>query len=389
VKARAICTIDLDALARNLAEIRRLVGQAVRICAVVKADAYGHGAVPVSRALVAAGVDQLAVACLDEALELRAAGISAPVLVFGGIPPEEAARAIELELASVVWSAAAARSLAAAVPPGKRLRVHLEVDTGMHRVGAGLAAVETATEALVAGPFDFEGLMSHLACADEPGHPSVALQIERFADASRRVAAAGGRPRIRHLAHSAGLLADRRTHLDMVRPGLLLYGCLPHPRFAADVRVEPVMGLRTRIAQILSAAPGEGVGYGHRFVTARPTRLAALAIGYGQGYPRSLSASGYVLVRGRRAPIAGTVSMDHVTVDVTDVADAAEGDEVVLWGPGRDAEANPAGDAGIDVMELAARAGTIGYELLTRVGGRVERVTVERVAERGSAGGRG
>lgn len=382
MKARAVCTVDLDALARNLAEIRRLVGPSVRVCAVVKADAYGHGAIPVSHTLVAQGVDQLAVACLDEALDLRGAGISTPILVFGGIAPAEAARAIELELTPVVWSAEAARRIAEHVPSGKRLRVHLEVDTGMHRVGAELDAVASATRALVEGPFDLEGLMSHLACADEPGHPSVALQIERFEEATRRVSSAGGAPRIRHLAHSAGLLADRRTHLDMVRPGLLLYGCLPHPRFAADARVEPVMGLRTRIAQILEAAPGEGVGYGHRFVTARPTRLAALAIGYGQGYPRSLSESGYVLIRGRRAPVAGRVSMDHVTVDVTDIADAAEGDEVVLWGRARDAGAGEV--TGIDVMELAERAGTIGYELLTRVGGRVE-----RVAERRSAGGRG
>jgi alanine racemase len=384
VKARALCTVDLDALARNLGEIRRLVGPSVRVCAVVKADAYGHGAVPVSHALVAAGVDQLAVACLEEALELRGASIATPILVFGGIVPEEAARAIELELTPVVWSADAARRIAEHVPAGKRLRVHLEVDTGMHRVGTELAHVESATRALVEGPFDLEGLMSHLACADEPGHPSVALQIERFAEATRRVSSAGGRPQIRHLAHSAGLLADRRTHLDMVRPGLLLYGCLPHPRFSADVRVEPVMGLRTRVAQILEADPGEGVGYGHRFVTARPTRLAALAIGYGQGYPRSLSEGGYVLIRGRRAPVAGRVSMDHVTVDVTDVDGAAEGDEVVLWGRARDGGAAGTDDAaGIDVMELAERAGTIGYELLTRVGGRIE-----RVAERRSAGGR-
>jgi alanine racemase len=385
VKARAICAVDLDALARNLGEIRRLVGASVRICAVVKADAYGHGAVPVSRTLVAAGVDRLAVASFEEALELRGAGITAPILVFGGILAEEVAQALDLDLAPVVWSAAAARALAERVPPGRRLRVHLEVDTGMHRVGADLAHVADATRALVDGPFDFEGLMSHLACADEPDHPSVAVQMRRFTEATRLVIAAGGRPRIRHLAHSAGLLSDPATHLDMVRPGLLLYGCLPHPRFASLVRVEPVMGLRTRIAQISDAAPGEGIGYGHRFVATRPTRLAALAIGYGQGYPRSLSQGGYVLLRGQRAPIVGAVSMDHITVDVTDVAGAAEGDDVVLWGRARDgAEGGAGGIAQIDVMELATRAGTIGYELLTRVGGRVE-----RVAEQRSAGGRG
>jgi alanine racemase len=377
VKARAVCTIDLDALARNLAEVRRLVSPAVRVCAVVKRDAYGHGAVQVSRVLAAKGIDQLAVACFEEAIELRDAGIDPPILVFGGIPPEEAARAIELELAPVVWNERAARLLAEHVPAGERLRVHIEVDTGMHRVGADLASLESLTASLLRGPFDLEGVMSHLACADEPGHPSIDRQVERFGEALRLVASAGGRPRVRHLAHSAGLLLGPAFHFDMVRPGLLLYGCLPHPSFAATASVEPVMTVRTRIAQILTADVSEGVGYGHRFVAARPTRLAALAIGYGQGYPRALSRDGYVLVRGRRAPIAGTVSMDHVTVDVTDIAEASEGDEVLLWGRER---AGAAEAAAIDVMELATRAGTIGYELLAGVGDRVT-----RTSERSSA----
>lgn len=377
VKARAICTIDLDALARNLAEVRRFVGTSVRICAVVKADAYGHGAVTVSQTLAAHGVDHLAVACLEEAVELREAGIAPPILVFGGIAPEAVARATELELSTVVWSADVAARLAESVPNGRRLRVHLEVDTGMHRVGAPLEAIEEITRILVRGPFDFEGVMSHLACADEPGHPSVASQARRFAEANQRVAKVGGHPRIRHLAHSAGLLLGPELHLDMVRPGLLLYGCLPHPSFAGRIDVRPVMTVRTRIAQILRVAPGEGIGYGHQFVAARPTTLAALAIGYGQGYPRALSQGGYVRVRGHRAPVAGRISMDHLTVDVTDVPGAAEGDEVLLWGRG-----GPGDDGGIDVMELAERAGTIGYELLTRVGGRIR-----RAAEPRSAGG--
>jgi alanine racemase len=375
VKARAVCTIDLDALARNLAEVRRLVSPAVRVCAVVKRDAYGHGAVQVSRVLAAKGVDQLAVACLDEAIELREAGIDAPILVFGGVPPEDTARAIELDLTSVVWNERGTALLAEHVPAGKRLRVHLEVDTGMHRVGADLASLESLTGALLRGPFDLEGVMSHLACADEPGHPSVDRQLERFGDALRLVASAGGRPRVRHLAHSAGLLLGPAFHFDMVRPGLLLYGCLPHPSFAPQTAVSPVMTVRTRIAQIVNADAGEGVGYGHRFVAARPARLAALAIGYGQGYPRGLSREGWVLVRGKRAPIAGTVSMDHVTVDVTEIPEAVEGDEVLLWGRERGTE-----DASIDVMELAQRAGTIGYELLTRVGDRIT-----RTSERSSA----
>lgn len=368
MKARATCAIDLDALARNFAEVRRLVGAKVQICAIVKADAYGHGAVPVSQTLAAKGVDQLGVACLEEALELRRAGIDRPILVLGGVAPEDAERALDLDLGVVVWSAAAARRIAENLPGGRRLRIHLEVDTGMHRVGAALEELDSLTELLARGPFDFEGLMSHLACADEPDHPSIQLQFERFAEASRRVAGAGGRPRLRHLAHSAGLLLGPELHFDMVRPGLLLYGCLPHPRYAATIDVSPVMTVRTRVVQILQVTAGEGVGYGHRFVTERPTRLAALPIGYGQGYPRALSDTGYVQIRGRRAPIAGRVSMDHLTVDVTDLPEVAEGDEALLWG-----RSGAPNGGSIDVMELAERAGTIGYELLTRVGGRIRR----------------
>jgi alanine racemase len=352
----------------NLAEVRRVVGPGVAVCGVVKADAYGHGAVPVARTLVAAGVEHLAVASFDEASELRRARITAPILVFGGVRAARAREAAELGLAVTVWSARDVRALAGALAPPQRLAVHVKIDTGMHRFGAYQHELADLVRALAEGPFEVAGAMSHLACADEAGHESLAAQLAAFARALEVLEQLGVRPRLRHLANSAGALAEPRARFDMVRIGLLLYGCAPVPEAAAGLDLRPVMQLTSRIAQLKAIAPGEHVGYGWTFTARRASRIAVLPIGYALGYPRALSNHGVVLVRGRRAPVVGTISMDHATIDVTDVPDAAEGDVVTLWG--RD------GDARIDVMELGARAGTIGYELLTCVSQRTPRTYI-------------
>jgi alanine racemase len=350
----------------NLAEVRRVVGAGVAVCGVVKADAYGHGAVPVARSLVAAGIEHLAVASCDEAVELRRAGIAAPILVFAGARPARAREAARLGLDLAVWSAADVRALGAALAPGERLAVHVKIDTGMHRFGAPADQLPELVAALRAGPFEVAGAMSHFACADEAGHPSVAAQRDAFARALGVLEELGVRPRLRHLANSAGTLADPRARYDMVRAGLLLYGCAPAPGLAAGLDLRPVMRLESRIAQIKTILPGDSVGYGFTFTAGRATRIAVLPVGYAFGYPRALSNRGAALVRGRLAPVVGTISMDHVTLDVTDVPDAAEGDVVTLWGHD--------GAARIDVMELGARAGTIGYELLTCVSQRTPRI---------------
>lgn len=364
--SRAVCRVDLGALRHNLAEVRRVVGPKVRVCGVVKANAYGHGAVPVARTLVAAGVEHLAVASYDEAVELRRAGITAPLLVFHGVRPAHAASAAELDLTATVWNEAGVRALAAMLDPRRPLAVHVKLDTGMHRIGAQEADLDGLARALHEGPFRVTGVMSHLACADEPGHPSVAAQIAAFDDALEALAARGIAPPLRHLANSAGTLATPRAHYDMVRVGLLLYGCAPSSELAEGLDLRPTMHLQTRIAQVKTIAAGEHVGYGFTFRAARPTRIAVLPVGYSVGYPRALSNRGVVLVRGRRAPVIGTISMDHVTIDVTDVPDAIEGDVVTLWGSD--------GTERLDVMELGARAGTIGYELLTCVSQRTPRI---------------
>jgi alanine racemase len=347
--------------------VRRIVGPSVRIMAVVKANAYGHGAVPVARTLISAGASWLGVASIAEAHELRqAGGIAAPILVLGGIEAAHVDEAIGLDLTAVVWDLTGAARLAAAVPRGARLSVHLKVDTGMHRLGADPSSLGELAAGLGKLPFAVTGVMSHLACADEPGHPTLAEQRVEFERGLKALTANGVEPGIRHLANSAGLLADPRTHFDMVRPGIMLYGGLPHPSHAASAPLEPVMHFSTRIAQLRELPVGASVGYGHTFTCRRPTRIAVLPIGYADGYLRSLSNRGEVLVRGCRAPVVGRISMDHTTVDVTDVPGAATGDTVTLWGED--------GGARLDVMEIGARAGTIGYELLSRVGSRVPRV---------------
>ncbi len=351
---RAVCTIDLDALTHNFGEVQRLVGPDVRVCAVVKANAYGHGAVPAARALLRAGAHALAVTNIDEAREVRGAGIGGPILVLSGVEPAHANEAVRLGLVPVVWDAAHLRGLAGEIAAGSRLPVHLKFDTGMRRLGAddapGLAAVARELQVPV------EGVFSHLACADEPGHTSVTQQLRAFEDAVEAVEATGLRPGIQHLANSAGILADPRTHLDMVRPGLLLYGCLPPP-WVGELDLKPVMELKTRILHVKTVPAGSKVGYGWTYETTRESRLAVLPVGYGQGYPRALSNRAEVSLRGGRAPVVGTISMDHTTIDVTEIEGARLGDEVTLWG----------GTHGPDVMDLATRAGTIGYELLTRI----------------------
>jgi len=352
---RAVCTIDLAALTHNLREVRRIVGETVRICAVIKANAYGHGAVPVARALLRAGAQSLAVTSLDEARELREAGLAVPILVLSGVDPADATEAVRLGLVPVAWEPDRLRALAAAVPRGARLAVHLKIDTGMRRLGSDDAAA--LAKAARAESLFVDGVFSHLACADQAGHPSVEAQIRAFETAVATIEAAGLRPRIRHLANSAGLLAGPQTHFDMVRPGLLLYGCSPGPDLPDHPALRPVMELRTHILHVKTVPAGSGVGYGWTFETTRESRLAVLPIGYGQGYPRALSNRGEVSLRGARAPVVGAVSMDHITIDVTDIRDAQPDDAVTLWG----------GADGPEVMRLAERAGTIGYELLTSI----------------------
>lgn len=362
--------IDLDAVRDNVAALRARVAPSA-LMAVVKADGYGHGMVPAARAALAGGADQLGVALIAEALALRAAGVDAPLLAWLTTPGDRFADAVaaDVELsAGGVWAldeiAKGARTT------GRTAAVHLKADTGLSRGGAGAAEwpdlVAAAGKYEADGVLDVVGVWSHLACADEPGHPSIARQLTAFDTALDQAAAAGLRPRVRHLANSPATLTLPAARYDMVRPGLACYGLTPVPQLGppAAFGLRPAMTLVGRVAGVKRVPAGSGVSYGHTYVTDRETTLALVPLGYADGVPRAASSRAEVLLAGRRRRIAGRVCMDQFVVDLGDDV-ASPGDEVLLFG---------SGDAGEPTaQDWAELLDTISYEVVTRVGARVPR----------------
>jgi alanine racemase len=363
--------VSLAALTHNCREAGRLAGDRVRVIAVVKADGYGHGAVPAARAFVRGGAALLGVSSLAEGLELRAAGLAQPIVVLGGLFAGEAADAVGHDLAAAVWTREVADALAAAARAcGRPARVHVKVDSGMTRLGLDAGDVAEFGRA-VAGidGLEMAGVFSHLASADDVVQAAVQAQIARFRDAVAALRAAGVAPALVHLANSAAVLAAPEAHFDAVRPGLMLYGYAPAAHLAPRAGLRPAMRLSTRVTQTRRVPAGRAVGYGGTWVAARPSTIAVVPIGYADGYHRLASNRAQVVVRGRRAPLAGRVCMDHVMVDVTDVPGVAAGERVVMMGA--------AGGAAVLADELAGWCETIPYEMLTAVGKRVPRMHVE------------
>ncbi|TDC67681.1 alanine racemase [Streptomyces hainanensis] len=364
--------IDLAAVRSNVRALRgRLTGGAA-LMAVVKADAYGHGLLPCARAARAAGAGWLGAATPEEALALRAAGDTGRVLCWLWVPGGPWRSAVEADIdVSVSARWALAEAVAAARAAGRPARIHLKVDTGLGRGGcppadwADLTAAARAAEA--EGAVLVAGVWSHLARADEPGDPSIAAQEEAFAEALAVAERAGLRPEVRHLANSPALLTLPATHYDLVRAGIAVYGVSPSPEVGTpeDFGLRPAMTLRATLAGVKRMPGGHGVSYGHRYTTPGDTTLALIPAGYADGIPRHASGTGPVLVAGKWRTVAGTVAMDQFVVDLG--GDAAEaGDEALLFGPG---------DHGEPTVEDWARAtGTIGYEIVTRIGARVPRV---------------
>ncbi len=369
-QARGQIVIDLDAIRHNVRRLREIATPA-RVLAVVKADAYGHGMQPSARAARSAGAEWLGVAVLEEALALRAAGDDGPILCWLAVPDESYDAAIDADVdltASSTWQldeiAAAARRV------GKAARVQLKADTGLSRNGATAEQwpelVARAKAAQAAEAIRVTGTWSHLACADEPDHPSVKVQEAAFVDALAVVEAAGLDPGIRHLANSPATLTRPTSHFDLVRCGLAVYGLSPVPQLAsaADLGLRPVMSLQSRLAAVKRVPAGSGVSYGHTHVTERETTLGLVPLGYADGVPRHLSSRGEVSVAGRRLRIVGRVCMDQFVVDLAD-ADAAPGDPVELFG---------SGDGGTPTaQDWADAAGTISYEIVTGPRGRAVR----------------
>jgi len=370
--------VDLDALTANVRELCRLAGHS-QVMAVVKADGYGHGAREVAEAAVNGGARWLAVAALEEGLELRRHGLLVPTLVLGYVPPEEATAAVEADISCCVFSLELARALGgAAVRLGKRARVHVKVDTGMGRLGVQPeGAVDFVRSLQAVAGLDVEGVFTHLATADEDDLSFAETQLQRFAQVVGRLDAEGLRVPYRHAANSAALLRLPAARYNLVRPGLAVYGVHPVPGSESPVQLRPVLTWKTRVGQLKTAAAGDTVGYGRAWQASGGERVATLPVGYADGYRRALSNRGEVLVAGKRAKVVGRVSMDQTTVllpgDIGYQGSGGQGnrgilpaDEVVLLGR-QDGET-------ISAWDMARAANTIPYEILVGIGKRVPRV---------------
>ena len=371
---RATASIDLAAVRANVGELRARAASA-EVMAVVKADAYGHGLLPVARAAVEAGATWLGTALLEEGLALRAAGLTAPRILSWLLDPEDewaAAVAADVDVsASAQWAVDAAAAGARAA--GRPARVHLKVDSGLGRAGCPVDGwdelVRHALAAAADGTVEVVGLWSHLAYADAPHHPTTDAQILAFKAALASAEAAGVRPQVRHLANSAATLTRPDTHFDLVRPGLAVYGLSPVPDLTppGGLGLRPVMTLSARLALVKRVPAGQGVSYFHRYTTARKTTLALVPLGYADGIPRHATNVGPLLAAGARRTVAGAVCMDQFVVDIGDDA-AVEGDQVLLFGPG------DSGEPG--AQDWARACGTVSYEIVSRIGPRVPRVLV-------------
>jgi alanine racemase len=339
------------------------------IIAVVKANAYGHGARSCAATLEAAGATMLAVADIEEGADLRSSGIEAPILVFGALSVSDVDGVFEHDLTPTISSPAAGQALQTAAAHRKtRLRYHLKIDTGMNRLGFRHDNLQRTLPSLLASAnLALEAVHTHFATADEPGHKMFETQRMRFEQVCRTLDEAGAGPHLRHAANSAALLRDSRVWFDLVRPGLLLYGLVPPP-IGSTLPLKPVMSLTSQVVAVKGVRVGEAIGYGGRFVADRATTIAIVPAGYADGLDRRLEGKGFVLIRGRRAPIVGAISMDMMTIDVTDIGDVGPGDDVVFLGSQGDEPQQT-----IDAREMAAWIGTIPYEILCRLGARVER----------------
>lgn len=366
--------VDMRALRHNFAGIRRLVPAGVRIAAVVKANAYGHGAVEVARCLLAEGADRLAVATLGEALELRAAGIKAEIMLLGYCGEAGLALAVEQGVILPVYSYEMAQAVSqAARRQGAKIRVQLVADTGMGRIGwqtgEALAAAEVKAVAALPG-LVIDGAFSHFAAADERDLSYTREQLAAYLRFAEALAAAGVRLPVRTLANSAGLMELADARLDMVRAGIVLYGYYPSDEVSRErLALEPVLSVKARLTCVKRVPAGTAISYGRTYVTKQPAVIATVPVGYADGWRRALSNQGEVLLGGRRVPIVGRVCMDQFMVDATAVPDAAVGDEVVLLGR--------QGNECIDADGLAGRLGTISYEVLSALLPRLPRKYLE------------
>ncbi|MCX5680534.1 MAG: alanine racemase [Candidatus Omnitrophica bacterium] len=358
--------IDLKAIAHNYKQVKRLVGKNTKVMAVVKANAYGHGTVEVSKVLESLGVDYLGVATMDEAVRLRDHGIKSPILVLGSVLPDEVHAAVEKDITLTLASDELLKAIRKDCEDHHKIRVHIKIDTGMGRIGIWHEdALNFIKNLAVDKHIVIEGIYTHFSAA---GHDNffTNYQIESFEKLLAKLEGFDVRIPLKHSANSIATVDFKRSHLNLVRPGLVIYGMYPKYTFPKLIKLRPAMSLKTRIVYIKDTPPGRSISYGRSYITGKHTRIATLPIGYADGYLRGLSNKAYVLVRGKKAPVVGRVTMDQTMIDVGGIRKASVGDEVVLIGrQGREE---------IRAEKLARLAGTIAYELVSLISNRVPRI---------------
>lgn len=368
---RAWAEIDLDAIAHNVREIKRIAGKRVEMMGVVKADAYGHGVLEVIRTLLDNGVTQLAVSMLDEAIQIRKMGIEVPILILSYTDPARAQEIVINGVTQTVFSHDLAQALStASVKLGRNVKIHVKVDTGMTRVGfmPGYSAVKNIMEISKLPGLIIEGLFTHFASADESEKDYTMLQFERYISVCSELGRVGIHIPVKHVCNSAGIIQYPEMHMDLIRPGVILYGLYPSQQVDRDkIHLKPAMTLKANVILVKDVEQDTFISYGRTFRTSRLSRIATIPIGYADGYTRLLSNKGKVLVNGEFAPIVGRICMDQCMIDVTDLKQEVHvGDEVVIFGSQN--------GACISVDEVAADIGTINYEVVCIIGKRIPRV---------------
>jgi alanine racemase len=360
--------VDLGALAYNYHQLRQLAPPSVKFLAVVKADAYGHGAIPVSKKLEELGADFLGVATVKEGVELRNGGIKGPILVLSGIYQEEVEEVFAYQLTPMVYRLETAEALAAAArKKGQKIPVHIKVDTGMGRIGVLSEEAPAFVNRLRKFEnLEIEGIASHFATADEGNSSFTEKQLKRFSRTIEELKKLDIDPPFCHITNSAALVNLPAAHFTLVRPGIMLYGSYPSPSLKDKIPLRQVMSWMSLIADLKQVPEDYTISYGRTFVTQRPSIIAAIPVGYADGYNRLFSNRGEVLIKGIRAPVVGRVCMDWTMVDVTDIPGVEVGDKVVLMGSQLGQEITP--------EEMGGRIGTIPYEILCAVGKRVQRI---------------
>jgi alanine racemase len=356
--------IDLSAISHNVEQIRRVTSKNTKVCAVVKADGYGHGAVAVARTALQSGADRLAVAIVNEAVDLRKAGFRVPILVLGYTPACQAGLVVEHNITQTIFSIEAAQALsAAAVLAGKEVKVHIKIDTGMARIGVPPSDAGQFAAIVAALPgIQIEGVYSHFAVSDSYDKCFTYEQYHRFMEGVEYIKAQGIQVPIRHIANSAALLELPEMHLDMVRPGIILYGLWPSEEVKQALVLKPAMKFKAQVGFVKDLAAKSSISYGRTYFTLQNSRIATLPVGYADGWSRLLSNKSEVVVRGQRAPLVGRVCMDQCMIDVSRIPDVATGDEILLFG-----------GSALPVEEIAEKMGTISYEIVCMIGKRVPR----------------